>query len=171
LIAGRVVEYKPASKRPFEEVKAEVRQQVMQAEALKLAKKAGEAKLAELRAKPDNAGFGPAKTLSRARNSDLPPEAFDAVMKADAGKLPAFVGAELPTQGYAVYRINKVAQPAKPDTARRQNEQQQLNNLMAQQEMLAYIDALKKKAKAEILKPVGQKPAGQEQEGAAPEKK
>jgi peptidyl-prolyl cis-trans isomerase D len=74
-------------------------------------------------------------------------------MKADVSKLPAYIGVELPAQGYGVYRINKVALAATPDTARRQAEQQQITNALAQQEMLAYIDVLKKKAKAEILKP------------------
>ncbi|MDB5763738.1 MAG: peptidylprolyl isomerase [Herminiimonas sp.] len=153
LIAGHVVEYKPAGKRPFEEVKAVVRERLTQAEAVKLAGKAGAAKLVELKAKNDAAGFAEAKMVSRAKNPGLGNEAFTAVMKADANKLPAYVGVEIPTQGYSVYRINKVTQPKVADNARRQAEQQQIANALAQQEMVAYIDVLKKKAKAEILKP------------------
>jgi peptidyl-prolyl cis-trans isomerase D len=161
LIAGRIAEYKPAAKRPFEEVKDEVRRQVTQAEAAKLAVKAGEARLAELKAKPGDAGFGAAKTVSRGKADGLPENLLAVVMKADAGKLPAFVGTELPGQGYAIVRINKVAQPEKPDQAKRQAGQEQLGNMLAQQEMQAYVDVLKEKAKAKILKPV----AGAGQEG------
>ena len=153
LIAGRVAEYKAAAKRPFEEVRAIVRERVTQIEAAKLAKKTGEAKLAELKAKDDATGFAAVRIISRIKNQGLSGEAFTAVMKADVSKLPAYIGVELPAQGYGVYRINKVAQAATPDTARRQAEQQQITNALAQQEMLAYIDVLKKKAKAEILKP------------------
>src|SRR3569832_1379226 len=153
LIAGHVIEYKPVSKKPFEEVKAAVRERVVQEEAAALAKKAGEAKLAELKSKPDAAGFSAAKMVSRAKNPGMSSQAFTAVMKADVTKLPSFVGVELPAQGYGVYRINKVVQPATVDNARRQAEQQQIANALAQQESLAYIDVLKKKAKAEIIKP------------------
>src|SRR5690606_27452629 len=96
------------------------RRQVTQAEAEKLAVKAGQERLAALQAKPAEAGFGPVKTVSRAKDAGLAPNALAAVMKADVAKLPAFVGAELPGQGYAVVRINQVAQPENPDPARRQ---------------------------------------------------
>lgn len=155
LIAGRVAEYKPKSKKPFEEVKAAIRERVVQAEADALAKKAGEAKLAQLRANPDAAGFSSAKTVSRAMNPGLNSQAFMAVMKADASKLPAFVGVDLPTQGYAIYRINKVSQPASVDADRRKAQQHQIANALAQQETFAYIESLKNKAKVEVVKPVG----------------
>ena len=153
LISGRVVEYKPVTKRPFDEVKGEVRDRVAQAEAAKLAVKAGEAKVAELKDKADaTTSFGETKTVSRVKNSTINGAAGAAIMKADISKLPAFVGVELAGQGYGVYRINKVGQPATQDAARRQAEQQQITNALAQQEMLAYIDALKKKAKVKVLR-------------------
>jgi peptidyl-prolyl cis-trans isomerase D len=156
LIAGRIAEYKPKTKKPFEEVKAAIRERVVQAEADALAKKAGEAKLAQLQATPDAGGFSQPKTVSRAKNPGLNSQAFMAVMKADAGKLPAHVGVDLPTQGYAIYRVNKVSQPATVDAARRQTEQQQIANALAQQETFAYIESLKNKAKVEIVKPIGE---------------
>ncbi|MDB5728719.1 MAG: peptidylprolyl isomerase [Noviherbaspirillum sp.] len=153
LIAGRVVEHKPVSTRPFDEVKNLVRERVVQAEALSLAKKAGEAKLAEAKAKGGAAGFSAAKTISRSKSNAVNGSAAEAIMKADVTKLPAYLGVELPGQGYGVYRINKVAQPATVDNARRQSEQQQIAGAMAQQEMFAYIDALKQKAKVKITPP------------------
>lgn len=95
-----------------------------------------------------------AKTVSRANQQGVAPNVFDAVMKADVSKLPAFVGVSLPGQGYAIYRIGKVAQPATIDQARRQSEQKQISSALAQQEMSAYVEVLKKKAKAKILKPI-----------------
>lgn len=163
LIAGRVADYKPKSKKPFEDVKAAIRERVVQAEADALAQKAGEAKLAQIKASNDTAGFAAPKTVSRAKNPGLNSQAFMAVMKADAGKLPAYVGIDLPTQGYVVYRINKVSQPATVDAARRQAEQQQIAGALAQQETFAYIASLKDKAKVEIIQPaVAAKPEDSE---------
>jgi peptidyl-prolyl cis-trans isomerase D len=156
LVAGRIVSHKPASKRPFEEVKAGIRERVVQEEAVKLARQAGEAKVAALKAKDDASGFGPAKVVSRSKHEDMDAAALSAVMKADVSRLPAYAGTELPQQGYAVYRILKVMQPATADAARRQAEAQQISGIVAQQETAAYVEALKQKAKVKLLKPVEQ---------------
>lgn len=154
LIAGRIVEYKPVSKRPFKEVEAMVRERVSAAEATVLAKKAGEMKLAALKTAEDLNGFGAQKTVTRAKNDGLATIGFESVMKADVTKLPALVGADLGEQGYAIYRISKIGQSDKTDPARRQAEQQQIANALAQQEMLAYINVLKQKAKVKLIRPV-----------------
>jgi peptidyl-prolyl cis-trans isomerase D len=154
LVAARVVEHKPVTRRPFEEVKNVIRERVVQTEAATLAKKAGQAKLAEAKQKGDVAGFSSAKMISRAKPQGINEAAAIEVLKADVSKLPAYVGVELPGQGYGVYRINKVAQPAAPDTARRQAEQQQIANALAQQETYAYLEALKQKSKVKITKPL-----------------
>ncbi|HJV50152.1 MAG TPA: SurA N-terminal domain-containing protein [Noviherbaspirillum sp.] len=156
LIAGRVLEYKPVTKRPFAEVESVVRERVTQIEAAKLAKQAGEGKLAALKNGSEAAGFSEPKTVSRVKGDGINAAALEAVMKADTSKLPAYVGVDLP-QGYGIYRITKVSQPKTVDTARRQTEQQQIANALAQQEVLAYLEALKKKAKVEIVKPVAAK--------------
>lgn len=153
LIAGRVVEHKPVSQRPFEEVQAVVRERVTQEEAASLAKKAGEAKLAAAKS-GETAGFGEAKTVSRTKAQGVVPAALPSIMRADATKLPAYVGVDLGAQGYGVYKITKVAQPTNLDTARRTAEQEQIGNALAQQEALAYLEVLKKKAEVEVLKPV-----------------
>ena len=156
LIAGRVIEYKPATKRPFDEVKALVQERVIQTEAHALAKKAGEAKLAALKEKDDATGFSATQVVSRAKSQGLNPAVFLSVMKADTSKLPSYAGLEAP-QGYAVLRVLRVAQPTNVDSAKRQAEHQQIAAALAQQETFAYIEALKKKAKVEITKPAAAK--------------
>jgi peptidyl-prolyl cis-trans isomerase D len=136
-----------------------VRAQVIAEESVVLAKKAGEAKLAALKLADETTGFGSVKVVSRAKNDALNGVGFDQVMKADVSKLPTVVGAELAGQGYAVYRISKVAQAEKIDAPRRLAEQKQITNALAQQEMLAYVEALKQKAKVKIVKPVSSAPA------------
>lgn len=159
LVAGRIVDYKPQSKKPFADVQAAVRNLVLQEQEAKLSQQAGEAKLAALKQKDDGAGFADEKSISRVKSQDMGPEVLDAVMKADTSKLPAYVGLMLPGQGYTIFRINKVQQPATPDNARRQTEQQQVAEALAQQEMLAYLGVLKEKAKVKILKAADKPPA------------
>jgi peptidyl-prolyl cis-trans isomerase D len=154
MVAGRVVDYKPAAVRPLAEVEAMVRQSVTQEEAARLARAAGEARLAALRKADDTTGFGPVKTVSRASlQPAIPMPAAKAVLGADAAKLPALVGVELPGQGYGVYRIVKVYQPEKPDEARRAAASNQIGEVAGQEEMYLYIKALKQKAKAKINHP------------------
>jgi peptidyl-prolyl cis-trans isomerase D len=151
LVAGRVVEFRPAAKRPLTEVEAAIRQRVTQEEATRLARKAGEAKLAALKASGDATGFGEVKVLSRTvQQSPINPTAALAVLKADVSKLPAYVGVELPGQGYGVYRIGKVYQPAQPDQARRKQEAESIARAVGGNELYAYIEALKHKAKAKV---------------------
>ena len=146
LIAGRVLEYKAASKRPLNEVKALIEAKVIQVEAEVLAKKAGESKLQALKTTDSVIGFTESKVISRLKNQAVTGDAFAEVMKADVQKLPAFVGVDVPGAGYAVYRIGKV-NVGIPDQARRTSEQQQISNIIAQQDVYSYVDALKQKAK------------------------
>lgn len=152
LVAGRVVEFKPATKRPLAEVADQIRQRVTQEEEMRLARQAGEAKLAALKASGDAAGFGDVKVLSRTMTQDpgINHAAALAVLKADVSKLPAYVGVELPGQGYGVYRIGKVTQPANPDQDRRKQEAESIARAIGNAETYGYIEALKKKAKAKV---------------------
>lgn len=146
LIAGHIVEYRAASKRPFDEVKTLIVARVTQSEAEALAKKEGEAKLAALKAADATAGFSEVKTISRAKNQDIPGQAFAEIMKADMQKLPAFVGVTVSGAGYAVYRIGKVG-AGTADPAKRKSDGEQVSNMLAQQEFYSYIDVLKQRAR------------------------
>ncbi|MRX06301.1 peptidylprolyl isomerase [Pseudoduganella sp. FT25W] len=154
LVSGRIVEFKPASKRPLAEVDAQIRQRVTMEEAAKLAAKTGEEKLAAFKKSGDATGFGAAKLVSRAKPEGINGLAMQSIMKADTTKLPAYVGVDVPGMGYGVYRIGKVQQPAAADEAQRKSEAEQIGNMLAQQEMAQYIELLKQKAKVKILKPV-----------------
>jgi len=150
LVSGRVVEFRPASKRPLAEVDAQIRQRVTLEEAARLARAAGEAKLNAVKASGDATGFAAPVSVSRTKEPAINPTAAIAVLKADVTKLPAYVGVEVPGQGYGVYRIAKVSQPATPDAARRKQESDQIGQLVGQQQMYDYVEALKSKAKVKI---------------------
>jgi len=154
LVAGRIAEFKPASKRPLAEVSDQIRQRVLAEKALAAAKKAGEAKLAAVKASGDATGFGAPLTVSRAKAEGINPLAARAVLKADVSKLPAYIGVDLPGMGYGIYRIGKVHQPATQDEGRRKSDAEAIDNIVAQQDMINYVDVLKQKAKVKILRPV-----------------
>ncbi|HWW73545.1 MAG TPA: SurA N-terminal domain-containing protein [Duganella sp.] len=154
LVAGRIVEFKPASKRPLAEVDAAIRQRVTMEEAAKLAAKSGAEKLAAVKKSGDATGFGAAKLVSRAKADGINGLAMQEVMKADTSKLPAYVGVDVPGMGYGIYRISKVQQPAEQDVERRKSEAEQISAIVAQQEMYEYIQVLKQRAKVKIIKPI-----------------
>ncbi|MFZ6844781.1 SurA N-terminal domain-containing protein [Undibacterium sp. RuTC16W] len=151
LVSGRVIEYKAASKRPFEEVKAIILARVTLTESVALAKKAGEDKLKALKLADNAAGFSESKIVSRLKNQDVAPAVFTEVMKADLQKLPAFVGVETPGSGYSIYRIAKV-NAGTVDAGRRKIEQSQFADAIAQNDMFSYVEALKQKSKVTINK-------------------
>ncbi len=151
LVSAHIMTFTPASKRPFDEVKDVVTARVTATEADALAEKAGQEKLAGLLAKPDDAGFADTKLISRIAQLGVPRPAFDAIMKADARKLPAFVGVDMPGQGYTVYRINKI-QEAASDPRRAEEIAKQIDTTLGSEALYTFVEQLKKNGKAKITK-------------------
>jgi peptidyl-prolyl cis-trans isomerase D len=154
LISARIVDYRPATARKLEDVEAQVRQAYIAQQAAELARKDGEARLDALKKSGKADGFGPTMTVSRAKADGLTPKAVDAIMRADATKLPSLVGVDLGADGYAIYRIAKVSTPPQANPSQREADAQQLSQLAGQTELAAYYDALKAGAKVKIMRPV-----------------
>ena len=148
LASGRVVEYAPARRRPLDEVKAQVRDAVRNAKAAELARKAGEARLAEGHSDGKPLPGAPVR-VSRAQPRDLPREVLDAVLQADAAKLPAWLGVDLGAQGYTVARVVAVA-GRDPVAADAKQGQAQYAGVWAAAESQAYYEALKTRFKVEV---------------------
>jgi peptidyl-prolyl cis-trans isomerase D len=108
LVSARIVSHTPARVRPLAEVTAQVRERVIAQQAAAKAKKAGEDKLAAVKAADSSAGVPPAVTLSRSEPAGQARAVIDAVLRADAGKLPQWLGVDLGSAGYAVVRLNAV---------------------------------------------------------------
>jgi len=90
--------------------------------------------------------------VSRNKPANLPPAALEAVMRASTATLPAFVGVTIPGRGYSIIRINKIEEVV-ADEAAMKAEQQQIDEFLSTQETAAYLAIIKKRAKAEIIKP------------------
>ncbi len=149
LVAGRVVSHSPAHLRPFAEVKPEVLAAVKTEIAAADARKAGEAKLASLKQSADAKLDVQALTISRAQRHDLPAALVDAVLRADATKLPSIVGVDLGSDGYAIAKIDKVL-GREPDGADSKQLAAAYAQAWAGAEMAAYYDALKARFKVRI---------------------
>jgi peptidyl-prolyl cis-trans isomerase D len=153
LVSARVVQHTPARTRPLAEVKDAVRQRVVAQQAAALARKEGEARLAQLKQPgADASALPPAVTVSRSQPQGLPRPALDAVMRADAGKLPVVVGADLGDQGYVVARVLKV-EPPTLSAEEQQQLQALVTNAWAAAEQQAYYNVLKDRLKVEIDAP------------------
>ena len=152
LVAARVAEHVPSAQRPFDEVKADIEKRLQQREALALARKEGEAKLATLQKGDADATlkWGAPKAVSRREPLSLSPAAVSRVMGANAEKLPAYVGAEKGGAGYAIYKVNRVAAVEARSEADRKALQGQYDQVAGSLQLDAYLAALRARAKVEV---------------------
>jgi peptidyl-prolyl cis-trans isomerase D len=151
LVSARIVTHRPATVRPFEEVKGPARQGLIQAKAAELAKAEGLARLAEWKTDPAQAALGESLTVSRDQAPALPPAVLDAALRADPAKLPALVGVDLGVQGYAVVLVNKIVPRSEASAQQTEQNRTQFARLWSQAESQAYLASLKSKFKVEMV--------------------
>ena len=150
LASARVVQHMPARTLPLDEVKQVVRDRLVMDQAVAMARKDGLAKLAELQKNPAGGEpLGPVTTVSRAQGQGTPKPVLDAVLRADASKLPTVVGVDLGPQGYLVMRITKIM-PRETPPGGDEPWQQQYAQIWAAAESQAYEEALKRRYKVDI---------------------
>src|SRR5437899_6140897 len=156
LVSARVLNHKPASQRPFDEVKGDIAKQLAQQEALALARKQGAEFLEQLKKGDASAvRFGATKLVSRDEPKDLGPEALSKVFGADASKLPVYAGMES-NSGYVIYRVTRVVD-VQPDETRARSVQSELGRASGTQEFKSFLDGLRADANVEINKAVLEK--------------
>ncbi len=147
LVAARVLEHQPAKQREFAEVKDEVAALLRNQEALALARKDGEAKLAELGKGAEPVKWSAPREVSRRDAGGLPNEALRRVVAADVSRLPAYVG--LPTNdGYLLLRISKVTE-AMPQGDGKQFAEQ-TGQMLGAADYESYVASLKGQADISI---------------------
>jgi peptidyl-prolyl cis-trans isomerase D len=155
LVSARVLEHKPASLQAIDAVRGDIEKHLIREEALSLAMKDGEAKLARLaKGEAVDLKWSPARSVSRTAAQGLPPDALRAVFKADVGKLPAYAGIASTGNGYALYRISSVkgvGEISKDDPLGRALVQQYAR-FVGEEEFAAWMATLKEKYPVEINK-------------------
>lgn len=157
LVSARVIEHRPAEVPSLESLQSTIEKILVRQEAGILAAKDGADKLARLQ-KGENisVSWSAARRVSRANAPQLSPAAVRAVFRADVAKLPAYAGAEMAGGSYALYRIEAAKKYAasvaggEPPTALalRQNYEQ----VVAEQDLMAWIAALKERHEVTINK-------------------
>ncbi len=150
LASARIVQHTPARALPLAEVREAVRLRLLNEQAQALARREGQARLAELQKNPASTEALPiALTLSRAQAQTTPKPVLDAVLRADSSRLPTTVGVDLGEQGYVVMRVLKVL-PREAQPGGDGPWQAQYGQLWAAAESRAYEEALKRRYKVEI---------------------
>lgn len=149
LAAARVVDYQPSRVQPLSEVQALVRSRVVAEQAAAKARKAGETRLAELRSADSTAGLPAPIVLSRTGQQGQPRALVEAVLRADAGKLPQWVGADLGAAGYALARIAAV-KPLAENAPQMAELTPRYVQAWADAEAQAYYKALERRFKAAV---------------------
>jgi len=155
LIAARILEYKPSSPRPFDDVKDEILRQLTHKAAAELAQNAGQAKLALLREGKDDKQVGVAfgKPVSLGRNqaqAGFPPGAMTQIFQASQDKLPAYVGSINERGDYAIYKVLAVSTPPATDKAKLDAASARLSEQVGRELFTAYLATLKAKADVKI---------------------
>ncbi len=150
LVSARVIDSKPASMRKFDEVKAGILERLKQQQAAELAKKKGEASLADLKAGKEVAGlsWSKAQLASRENPAELAGPIYGAVFKADAQKLPAYVGSPSP-EGFTLAKISKVVEVT-GDDAKRKSVAERVGQSAAQEQMQAVVASLRSRASVKV---------------------
>jgi len=151
LVSARVVNYKPPTQRPFDQVREGIAKQLAQQEALTLTRAQGVKRLEELKkGNGDSVRFGPTKLVSRDKPEGLNAEALSQVFGADGSKLPSYTGAET-REGYVIYRVSRVLDPG-PDDARERSVQSELGRATGSMDFKAFLSGLRADTSVDINK-------------------
>ncbi len=151
LLAARVLEYKPAATRPMAEVQEQIRQKLMRQQAVELAAKQGKALLEQLQGGAGLAlNWTATQSVTRAKTGSLDKELLRKAFQVPADKLPQFVGAETPQEGFMLVRIEAVKEAAKPEEAKRAGYTQKLRQLTGEELLRAYLADAKQQASIKL---------------------
>jgi peptidyl-prolyl cis-trans isomerase D len=152
LVAARVVDYKPAAPKAFDEVKAGIESLLKLEAASKLSIKKGEAALNDLREgkAPIGIDWIPEVTVDRKNAQGLTDLAMNQVFKTSVAKLPAYSGLADSKQGYLLVKVEKVDTSVATDEEAKKAARSELNSVLAREYLAAYKQSLREKAKVTV---------------------
>ncbi len=154
LVAAHVVEYKAAAVRPLEEVRADIVKLLTRQQAAALAAKQGRETLIKLKqGAGEVVAWSAPKLISRDNaqgTQGFTGPAIGEIFRADGAKLPAYVGYENPQGGFVLVKITRILDSDAFDAAKRKAAADELRQLVAQEELNAYVASLKLKADVKV---------------------
>ena len=152
LVSARLVEYKAAAPRSFDEVKSGIEALLKLEAAARLASAKGESALKDLRAGKPVVGIEwiPEVTVDRKNAQGLTELTMNQVFKTNVNKLPAYSGVADSKQGYLLVKVIKVAELASTDADVRKAAKTELNTALMSEYLSAYKQSLREKAKVKV---------------------
>jgi hypothetical protein len=154
-VSARVVTFHPAQTLPYKDVAAEVKRQVSQRLAEKLAINAAADRYALLEKDPKSAsGFASPVWVSRNKPANLVGGALDQIMSINTDKFPALVSVSNPGVGTTLYRVDQVRQPTGVDSKVHKAQAQQIQALAAQSEFAGFMAYWRDVAGVKVINPL-----------------
>ncbi len=150
LVSGRVVQHRPARTLPLADVRSQVVVSLTAQRASEMARAQGQASLKAWQDAPTTAQFPAPVRISRDDPQGQPQALVVAVLRANPDRLPALIGVDLQSTGFAVVRVIRLdtREPAAQDVRRRDREQ--LTRWWADAESSAYYETLKSRFKVDV---------------------
>jgi peptidyl-prolyl cis-trans isomerase D len=152
LVSARVVDYKPAAPKSFDEVKSGIEALLKLEAASKFAISKGETALKDLRDGKAVTGIEwiPEVTVDRKNAQGLTDLAMNQVFKTNTAKLPAYSGLADSKQGYLLVKVIKVDSSTLADEEAKKAAKAELNAALASEYLAAYKQSLREKAKITV---------------------
>ncbi len=152
LVSARVVDFKPAAPKAFEDVKAGIEQFLQLQKAGKLAIAQGKASLAKLNAgdQSEKLDWIPNVTIDRKNAQGLTDLAMRNAFSVNADKLPAFKGVEDAQKGYLIIKLVAVHDQLTDDESIKETAVRAYRAALAEEYANAYIASLTAKNKVKV---------------------
>jgi peptidyl-prolyl cis-trans isomerase D len=152
IVVVRVAEHRPEHEQTLEEVKLQIRAELIAQEGAKLAEAKGKEWLRQLKEGKQVAELHWADLgeLSRRAPAGLGLSEARAVFSAPVTKLPAYVGVKRENGAYAVFTITGVKQPKVSDDEQRGQLRSLLSEVNANAQVSSYLDLLREKYKVMV---------------------
>jgi peptidyl-prolyl cis-trans isomerase D len=164
LVSARVVDHHASVPIPLEAVKQNIKNALQRAAAAEMARKAGQARLAELQKTSSDEGFDAARWVGRDDPQQLPPVALTSIMQLAPNRLPAFVGAESNDGGYLVLHVLSTKAADAPAADATAGAHEQLLQQISSSDELSYVQALRQRFGAKIVRGALAAPSSEEQQ-------
>jgi peptidyl-prolyl cis-trans isomerase D len=152
LVSARVVDYKPAAPRTFDEVKGGIQEYLKIEKAAKLATKDGEDALAALKAGKSvpHLDWIPPVVVDRKNAQGLSDLAMTNLFKVDATTLPAYAGVADINKGYLLIKVNQVLNHLDADENQQKAAHTEFRSALAAEYLAAYVKSLRAKTKVTV---------------------
>ena len=149
LVSARVVEHKPAAMRSLEEAKADISEAVIQRQASDKAVQTGKEALAQLQKGQGQvaSSWGEVRSVTRREAGGLNADTLRTVFRVQSASLPAYTGmTDAQGGGYTLVRVSRIIEGNIPERSAFESLARQVRQLISQEELSAYLAALRKRA-------------------------